>query len=105
MTTAMHLAYRHRKGRQVASALTAAQPITFPFKLPVGVRLFARSIVPTSETLPALNAGDRVISVPALRAGQVRELGWFDAGVTVEPAGDFEILFDGGLGRYIKMGA
>lgn len=106
MLSASDLAYlRHQKARRGVSALGKLDSIEFPFKLPGGARLFARSSSATSGILPAMKIGDREVSVPALRAGQVRDLGWVSAGQTIEPIGDFELLIDTGLGRYSKLGA
>lgn len=52
-----------------------------------------------------MKIGDREVSVPAMGEGQIRSLGWVEAGQVIEPVGDFELMVDTGLGQYKKLGA
>ena len=97
---------RRRKHRQAVSAFGPNMGgASDPFQLPANANLYVRSNSIVAAGTTALTAGDRTIKVPALRANQVRCLGWFERGVTVEVQGGLALLIDMGLGRYEAVGA
>lgn len=97
--------WKRQKQRRGISALGKLDSIEFPYTAKTGLRVFARSSSATSGILPAMKIGDREVSVPAMGEGQIRSLGWVEAGQVIEPVGDFELMVDTGLGQYKKLGA
>lgn len=96
---------KNRRLRQNLSAFGAVikTPATGILTLPASAHLYVRSAVATGATTEALSVGDRTLSAPPLRAGQVFELGWFERGSQVEVLNGLELLITAGLGRYVVV--
>lgn len=92
----------NRKARQDLSAFDSAirNPVAGILTLPANAHLYVRNASALGAVTEALSVRDRTLSVPALRAGQVYELGFFERGTQVEVLNGLELLITTGLGRY-----
>lgn len=96
-----------QKGRQAVRAL---RPLldggSGEFVIPAGVRLFVRRSTPTVAVTEALKVnGVGRFAPAAFPANVLHAVGYVERGNTVEASNGFDIYIDGGLGKYLKIGA
>jgi hypothetical protein len=98
--------HQKRKAKQDLSAFKArlASPTAGNFSLPANARLAIRSVAGCAAGTSIVTIGSRTIKAPALAAGGVHPIGYFERGKAVSPIAGFEMLVDTGLGRYGKIG-
>lgn len=75
-----------------------------PFALPGNAVLAVRADGAKSQGV-ALTYGDRQISAPAMADGQIRIMGWFEKGKTVEASAGYTLLLWAGMGQFVVIGA
>lgn len=97
---------KRRKERQNLSAFDSVirNPIAGPLTLPANAHLYVRSSVALEVITEAMTTPRGTLSTPALRAGQIYELGYFERGAQVEVLNGLELLVTTGLGRYAVVG-